>query len=222
MFQRQEPIGMTKLYRDVLDEPRLKVFRKLRIFAHYGGVLAGGTALAFQLRHRRSEDFDIFFPKLITSELRYALVAISKKPINVRLDNSRQLTLSDGQGVKVTLATHEFPPIYPVVKTESLPLFHLADIASNKAFTIGKRGIWRDYVDLFFLLTVGDVTLEQIIKESEERFGDQFSAKLFLEQLAYTKDIVDFQIDYIDRAYTPEETISYLEKTVKEYLKKPI
>ena len=51
---------MTKLYLDVLDEPRRKVFERLSVFTRLGGVLAGGTAMALQLNHRRSDDFDIF------------------------------------------------------------------------------------------------------------------------------------------------------------------
>src|SRR3989338_9996441 len=102
---------MTKLYLDVLDEPRRKVFEKLSVFTRLGGVLAGGTAMALQLNHRRSDDFDIFFPSSITNELRRRLISITEKPINIRLDNSRQLTLSDRNGIKVTLVIHEFAPL---------------------------------------------------------------------------------------------------------------
>lgn len=213
---------MTKLYLDVLDELRQKVFKRLSVFSRYGGVLAGGTAMALQLNHRRSDDFDIFFPGLITKELRRELVSITEKPINIRLDNSRQLTLSGGDGIKVTLVIHEFPPLYPVMKTACLPLFHLADLASNKAFTVGKRGVWRDYVDLFYLLKSKLVSLDQITEEAEKRFGDQFSAKLFLEQLVYNKDIFDFRIDYIGKKYTPEEVMSFLEKAERNYLRKNV
>ena len=110
---RLGPIVMTKLYLDVLDEPRRKVFERLSVFTRLGGVLAGGTAMALQLNHRRSDDFDIFFPSLITNESRRRLISITEKPINIRLDNSRQLTLSDKNGIKVTLVIHEFPPLYP-------------------------------------------------------------------------------------------------------------
>ena len=99
---------------------------------------------------------------------------------------------------------------------------HKSDLASNKAFTVGKRGVWRDYVDLFYLLKFKLISLEQILKEAEKRFGDQFSAKLFLEQLVYNKDIFDFRIDYIGKKYTPEEVMFFLEKTEKGYLKKNV
>lgn len=213
---------MTKLYLDVLDEPRRKVFEKLSVFTRYGGVLAGGTAMALQLNHRRSEDFDIFFPNLITKQLRRKLISITERPINIRLDNSRQLTLSDKDGIKITLVIHEFVPLYPVTRTASLSLFNLSDLASNKAFTVGKRGVWRDYVDLFYLLKLKLVSLEQIIEETEKRFGDLFSAKLFLEQLVYNKDIFDFEIDYIGRKYAPKEVMSFLEKVEKDYLVKNV
>lgn len=207
---------MTKLYLDVLDKPRQNFFRQLHVLTRLGGVLAGGTAMALQLRHRRSEDFDVFFPSPITEKLKQTLFSVTEKPIEKRLDNSRQLTITTGQGIKITLVMHEFKPLYDVIKTDSLPLFHLADLASNKAFTVGKRGIWRDYVDLFFLLKRNLMNLDQVIEEAERRFGDQFSAKLFLEQLVYNKDIFDFRIDYIGKTYLPEDIMSLLEKKVKE------
>ena len=213
---------MIKLYPEILDKPRQEVFKSLRIFTRYGGILAGGTAIALQLNHRRSEDFDIFFPGPITEKLKRTLFSVTEKPIEKRLDNSRQLTITNGQGIKITLVIHEFKPLYNVVKTDSLPLFHLADLASNKAFTVGKRGVWRDYVDLFFLLKSKSASLSQIIKEAEKRFGGQFSAKLFLEQLVYNKDIFDFQIDYIGKKYVPEEVMSFLEKTEKDYLEESV
>lgn len=213
---------MTRLYLDVLDKPRQAVFKQLRKLAVYGGVLAGGTAIALQLRHRRSEDFDVFFPVLITDKLKKLLFSITDKPIKTRLDNPRQLTVVNGQGIKITLVIHEFPSLRRIVETSSLPLFNLADLASNKAFTIGKRGVWRDYVDLFFLLKSKSVSLGQIIKEAEKRFGDQFAAKLFLEQLVYREDVVDFKIDYIGKNYTPKEVMLFLEKAVKQYLEEEI
>lgn len=51
---------MSRLYiNDVLTFNQKAVFAKLVALKRIG-VMAGGTALAFQLGHRRSYDFDIF------------------------------------------------------------------------------------------------------------------------------------------------------------------
>ena len=60
---------MSKIHLDILDNIRQDIFNKLKAFAHEG-YLAGGTALAFQLHHRISEDFDIFINRHINNNLR--------------------------------------------------------------------------------------------------------------------------------------------------------
>ena len=50
---------MSKIYFKILDNDRMSVFDKLKAFQNEG-YLAGGTALALQLNHRTSEDFDVF------------------------------------------------------------------------------------------------------------------------------------------------------------------
>lgn len=56
-----------------------------------------------------------------------------------------------------------------------------------KAFALGGRAKWKDYVDLYFILK-SFLSLDEITSEAEKIFGNFFSAKLFKEQLAYFKD----------------------------------
>lgn len=50
---------MSKIYLEILDKERIKIFQKMGDFKRIG-YLAGGTALALQIKHRKSFDFDIF------------------------------------------------------------------------------------------------------------------------------------------------------------------
>ncbi len=59
---------MSKLYFEILNSKQQKVFAFLKEFSKLG-VLGGGTALALQLKHRKSYDFDIFMAKSITKDL---------------------------------------------------------------------------------------------------------------------------------------------------------
>ena len=68
-----------------------------------------------------------------------------------------------------------------------------------KAFALGRKSKWKDYVDLYFILK-GYYSMEQIIERATFYFPDQISEKLFRNQLAFHKDIdfseeVDFMID---------------------------
>jgi len=55
------------LHLEIFDENRLAVFKKLKKYKRFG-FLAGGTALALQIGHRISYDFDIFCKKQISDQ----------------------------------------------------------------------------------------------------------------------------------------------------------
>lgn len=206
---------MTEIYLDVLDPKRRETFLKLEPLAKKG-TLAGGTALALQIKHRYSLDFDIFFGKRIvrrTFKLVSQVLGVKEK----RLDRPNHITFLTKKGVQITLFYYEFPPLYPLIKTASLPLFDLRDLAADKAYTLGRRPIWRDYVDLFFLLKVGVVTLESLIKDARRKFGTIFAPKLFLEQLTYYGDIREFKIEFIDKEHSPKEIQEFLKKEAVKY-----
>lgn len=64
----------------------------------------------------------------------------------------------------------------------------LLSLAAMKAFALGRRAKWKDYVDLYFILH-DYFTMQEICKEAEKIFNQQFSEKLFRQQLAFHKDI---------------------------------
>lgn len=206
---------MTKLFLDVLDNPRRKLWEKLGELSVNNCVLAGGTAIAMQIGHRISEDFDIFVPGIISRATRkkaYELIdLVERTPI----DDSHQLTILSRAGLKLTVVSHSYPPIYKLIKTDSLALFDLRDLASNKAYTIGRRGTWRDYVDLYFLLKDEVVILDQTMKEAKLRFKAEFDPRRFLDQLTYTQDLGDFNIQFVRDPATPAEVSRFLASRVK-------
>ena len=70
---------MEKLHLDILDFGRKAIFQKLAVFRPVG-YLSGGTALALQLGHRVSYDFDIFCGKEVSA----AFAARVRKELPVR------------------------------------------------------------------------------------------------------------------------------------------
>jgi hypothetical protein len=61
-------------------------------------------------------------------------------------------------------------------------------LAAMKAFALGRRAKWKDYVDLYFILR-DHYSIEDISNEAIINFGQLFSEKLFRQQLAFHKDI---------------------------------
>jgi hypothetical protein len=86
----------------------------------------------------------------------------------------------------------------------------LLTLAAMKAYALGRRSKWKDYVDLYFILK-DYCNLKQIALKANSIFGDMFSEKLFRAQLSYFEDI-DFTepIDFLG------DKIS--ENTIKDFL----
>lgn len=210
---------MSKIFLDQLFDPKRKeVFQQLSEFEK-SAVLGGGTALALQIGHRKSYDFDLFTANPISPVIKQKLmITFGKKNIQILNDTTNELTLFTKEEIKITFLYFPFPPLHPLVANLSLPLFNMKDLASNKAYLLGRRAVYRDYMDFYFLLYQG-ISLKQIIKESAERFAGGFSEKLFLEQLTYFEDLDDFEIEFVgEKQPTPPEVKEFLEKTVKDHL----
>lgn len=208
---------MSRIYTEFLDSERKKIWRQDLPRIAGDGVLGGGTALAFQLRHRISYDFDVFYQKAVSPQL---LVSVNKhfgqQNIDLLVNTGDELSVLVKKEVKLTFLYFPFPPLHESVKTASLPLFDLRDLASNKAYALGRRPAYRDYVDLFFILKKG-LKLATIIKEAEKRFGGNFSEKLFLEQLTYFEDLQAGKIEFLRKPHSQQEIEGFLEEKVKKY-----
>ena len=107
--------------------------------------------------------------------------------------------------------------ISKTITTSSLPIASITDIAADKAYTIGRRGQWRDYVDIFFLLKKNIFGLSQIIELAQKKYKPEFSVRQFLEQLCYFDDINDFTITFLQESYPVEEIKRYSINKVKDY-----
>ncbi len=199
----------------VLDPSREIVFNKLSWLGRVGH-LGGGTAIALQLAHRRSFDFDIMSDKLITPS---ALPQFEEhfSVVTPLVNTSRELTVSV-EAVKCSLIYFPYPPLEPLVDGFPLPLVSLADSAGNKAYALGRRGTYRDYVDLYALLQHG-LTLPRIIQNARQRFGEAFNERLFLQQLMYSQDLDNFTVDWLWPERSPEAIDAFLKSRVEAYLR---
>ena len=90
--------------------------------------------------------------------------------------------------VKVTFFQYPFP-VEPTARFEqTFRLPTLLQLAAMKAYALGRRSKWKDYVDLYFLLR-DQFTLADICTEATHIFGELFSEKMFRSQLCYFEDI---------------------------------
>lgn len=212
-------IDTSKLHLEILDNTRQELLQKV-IPATKGFVMGGGTALSLQIAHRKSYDFDFFSEKEISSTLLEKLSAhIQIK--TVTYNTGDELTFFDSNDVKFTFLYYYFKPHFEIIEVSSgLNLFSINEIAVKKAYTLGRRGAYRDYFDLYTILKNNYISFDELIKATEETYAELFNAKLFLGQLVYFKDITNFDIIPVkDEQIPPPEMIkNYFEGLVSTYL----
>ena len=158
--------------------------------------LVGGTAIALYLGHRRSIDFDLFKFAPLNRKKNLEKIEASGFPFVVTWNVGDQMNLVANE-VKVTFFQYPFQIKATKVFDDIVRLPELLDLAAMKAYALGRRSKWKDYVDLYFLLN-RQFSLDLISQRAMEIYGDLFSDKLFRSQLSYFED-VDYteEVDYI-------------------------
>lgn len=158
--------------------------------------LVGGTAIALYLGHRRSIDFDLFKFASLNRKKNLEKVQSSGFPSIVTWNVTDQMNLVVNE-VKVTFSQYPFQIKANKVFDNIIRLPELQDLAAMKAYALGRRSKWKDYVDLYFLLKK-KFTFDEISQRAVSIYGDLFSDKLFRSQLSYFED-VDYseEVDYI-------------------------
>lgn len=182
---------------EILSVEQEKLLTLVKKFSPEFG-LVGGTAIALYLGHRRSIDFDLFTKKDFDSGKIRRIIRQTNKIQKIFVDNPDELTLLI-DGVKLTFYKYPFNIVFSKIYKDIIKIPNLLTLASMKAFALGKRAKWKDYVDLAFIFK--QVSLGSVVKKSEELFGNEFSEKLFRQQLSYFEDLdysekVDFMSEF--------------------------
>ncbi len=211
--------NILKIHQDVLDKKRQELLGKLLPYVK-DYILGGGTALALQLNHRKSFDFDFFTPIQIPKNF---LEKLSRTiPIgNVSVDSADELTFFTENGVKITFLYYPFGYLFPVETLENgLRIFGIKDIAIKKAYTIGRRGEYRDYFDLYMIFKNNYLSLSELIEAAKKIYGSVFDEKIFLAQLIYFDDLRNSDIIPIHKSSLPkpEEVKRFFENLIRNYL----
>jgi len=200
------------MYQEVLNDKGKIIFPYLEKFKDF--YLAGGTALALQMGHRISIDFDFFCDKKISKTLLNKVRKVfENKTVIPLVNNTDELTVLV-EDVKITFLKYPFPVLHQLIDCDGLNLLSIKEIASTKAYSIGRRGVLKDYVDLYFIISKKETTLEEIIKISEKKYGDIFNARLFLEQLIDVKNVEDTDIVFLKEKVNKKTLELFFEKEI--------
>ncbi len=170
------------MYLNILDNnqhdllPLLSAFKK-------EFYMVGGTAIALHLGHRMSIDFDLFKTGTIRPKAILKKFESKGEVALITLNIEYQLNLVC-RAVKFTFFNYDFTIPHPIAVENSITIPTLLDLAAMKAYALGRRTKWKDYVDLYFILKTC-CSITDIAARATELYGDLFSEKLFRGQLNY-------------------------------------
>lgn len=174
------------MHKEILSEEQIGLLPLVKSFSKDFG-LVGGTAIALYLGHRQSIDFDLFTGKEFDNLTLRKKISVLRKIDHVVRDEHGQYTIVI-QGVRFTFFCYPFRINFSKDFSGIINLPDLLTLAAMKAYALGRRAKWKDYVDLYVIIKkYGGIA--KIVSRAKRIFGPEFSEKLFRSQLAYFKDI---------------------------------
>lgn len=194
------------MHKEILTNEQIQLLPLVSKFTKNFG-LVGGTAIALHIGHRRSIDFDLFTLKefdntKVRKEIRRSGFKIDK----ARKDELGQFTIIIS-GVQLTFFHYPFKIKFSKTFENIIKMPDLLTLTAMKAYALGRRAKWKDYVDLYFILK-NHYSIKKICARAHKIFGSEFNEKLFRSQLAYFKDI-DYQekVIYLKGFEVPDKVI---------------
>ncbi|MEK7091800.1 MAG: nucleotidyl transferase AbiEii/AbiGii toxin family protein [Patescibacteria group bacterium] len=174
------------MHKEILTEDQIKLFPLLEKMGDKF-VLVGGTAIALHLGHRRSIDFDLFSLVSFKSIALRRTIENLTKIDRIFVDEEGEFTFFSA-GVKITFLNYPFELKSLEELDGVIKIPNLLTLAAMKAYALGRRAKWKDYVDLYFIIK-DKHSLMDIVERGQEIFGGEFNEKIFRTQLAYFTDI---------------------------------
>ncbi len=197
------------MHLEILNENQKKLLSLISLFKREY-YLVGGTAIALYLGHRQSIDFDLFKKGNIRKKVLYDKINSSKFNFQTTRLSSEQINLII-ENVKFTF--FQFPYDIPLSNDlkDNIKIPELLTLAAMKAFALGRRSKWKDYVDLYFIIKFHYKTSE-IAEKAKKLFETMFVERQFYAQLGYFEGInYDEEVVYaIENPPTEEEVKSFL------------
>ena len=179
----------TTLHYEILPKSQQGLWAELGPVSQFGFVLYGGTAIALQLEHRTSLDFDFFtscdFEKtklleMLPARARGAIVQDERNTLSLKTEEGVYLSFFGGIGIG-RLGR-------PVVDRKyGIQLACLEDLLALKLAVVTQRAQWKDYFDMAALLRAG-LSLADGLAGARALYGSAFAPRAALQALTFFED----------------------------------
>lgn len=175
-----------KIYFDILPDEQKKIWPLLSPVSKMGFVLYGGTAVALQLGHRSSVDFDFFSSQNFSNkDIKNMLPFLEGGKVEQNSKNTYTIVtetnvkLSFFGGIK--LGRVGIPLKMPDNKIQ---IASLDDLMAMKLATIFNRIEFKDYFDISVMLQNG-IDLSKGLSSAKAMYGHNFQPSIILKTLTY-------------------------------------
>jgi predicted nucleotidyltransferase component of viral defense system len=180
------------MFLDILDKKRINILPFLANFKSEF-YLAGRTALALQIGHRDSIDFDFFTKSDLKIKKLFTQISdiFQKHEILKIQEEKNTLTILLDNKIKISFFTYKYDLLKEKIDTEFLSLASIEDIACMKLSAILSRATVKDYIDLYYILE--KIKLADLIVLVKQKYPE-IDSGLILKSLIYFKDIKNEKI----------------------------
>ncbi len=206
-----------QLFYDILDSERQEILPLFKEFKK-DFYLAGGTALALQIGHRDSIDFDFFSPNSFNNADLFERCSRTFSSHEVRKIQEEENTLSIliKDRIKISFFTYLHRLVGEFLEDDNLRFASVADIGCMKLSAIVSRGVLKDYVDLYFIMQ--KISLSQLLDLAGKKFP-QIETNLILKSLVYFEDLEEEPINFKHNKQVDfSEVKKFLTQEVKKYM----
>lgn len=207
-----------KFYTSILDKNQKEILPKLNFLSKDGFYLAGGTALALQIGHRTSVDFDFFIKKHFdSSNLVEKLNKIFATDVTITLIEKDTVFVII-KNVECSFFWYQYPLIKEIKMESGISLASLEDISAMKLLAVSHRPAKRDYIDVYYLML--KFSLKKMISFCYQKYKN-FNEYLILRALTYYDDIEGKEnkrpIKLVDQDFSWEKAKELITNEVKAY-----
>ena len=196
----------------------IKILQSNSLFDNH--VLAGGTALAFQIGHRISTDMDLF-----TSENQNALQLMeffrkTFKKVDIASANDSYLQIFINN-IKIEIVHDDYAMVRNPVIEDNIRMFDKSEISAMKIRAIQGRTKARDFIDLAYLLQ--ELSLKNMFEIYKEKYGSISEKMIKRTMLTKCKSIKNNEwlvdIKMLRNDIKPEDVLKCIEKGIEDYNK---
>ena len=147
--------------------------------------LAGGTALALQIGHRQSVDFDFFIKTdFTTADIIHILQDLGEFELFSESWNTINGLLNN---VRVSFFSYRYPLLCDLHTYLNISVAGMEDIAAMKLEAVSGRGSRKDFIDMFYLLDC--LSISEMFEKHKKKYGIKVPNNYhLLKSLVYFED----------------------------------